>query len=84
MLRSRRSNTTIEYVKEPDRITILGVTGVASIADLASMILALLTVLALSQIRSRRQVAAIANAQRADPFSLLAAEFPADLVKLRA
>ena len=48
------------------------------------MILGLLTVLAFSQIRSRRQIAGIANAQRADPFSLFAAEFPADLIKLRA
>jgi hypothetical protein len=64
--------------------TILGITGVASIADLASMILALLTFLALSQIRSRRQIASIANAQRADPFSLLGDDFPVDLIKRRA
>jgi hypothetical protein len=64
--------------------TILGVIGIASIADLASMILALLTVLAFSQIRSRRQIAGIANARRADPFSLFAAEFPPDLIRLRA
>lgn len=64
--------------------TILGVTGVATIADLASMILALLTVLAFSQIRSRRQISGIAISQRADPFSLLAAEFPPGLIKLRA
>jgi hypothetical protein len=64
--------------------TILGAIGVASITALASMILALLTFLAISQIRSRRQIASIANAQQADPLSLLAADFPADLIKRRA
>lgn len=64
--------------------TILGTTGVASGADLASMVLALLTVLALSQIRSRRQIAAIAGDRRLDPFSLFAADFPADLIQRRA
>jgi Domain of unknown function (DUF5919) len=63
--------------------TILGVTGVSSLTDLASMILALLAVLALSQIRSRHHVAAIAAAQHADPFSVLATEFPSDLIALR-
>jgi len=52
--------------------TILGITGISSVTDLTSIILALLAVLALSQIRSRRHVAAIANAQHADPLSLRA------------
>jgi hypothetical protein len=64
--------------------TILGATGVSSITVLASIILALLAFLAISQIRSRRQIADIAKAQRADQFSLLANDFPADLIGLRA
>ena len=63
--------------------TILGATGVSSLTDLASMILGLLAILALSQIRSRRHVSAIAAAQRADPFSILAREFSSDLIALR-
>lgn len=64
--------------------TILGITGISSLTDLTSIILALLAVLALSQIRSRRHVAAIANAQHADPLSLFSASFPADLIERRA
>lgn len=64
--------------------TILGITGISSVTDLTSIILALLAVLALSQVRSRRHIAAIANTQRADPLSLLSANFPADLIERRA
>jgi hypothetical protein len=64
--------------------TILGATGVSSLNDLASIILGLLAVLALSQIRSRRHVAAIAESQRRDPFSLLTTRFPPDLIERRA
>jgi hypothetical protein len=64
--------------------TVLGVTGLASVKDLASMILALLAVLALSQIRSRHHVAAIARSQNVGPLALLATDFPADLIKRRA
>ena len=64
--------------------TVLGITGVSSVTDLASIILALLAVLSLSQIRSRRHVAAMANAQRADPLSLFSTAFPPDLIERRA
>jgi hypothetical protein len=64
--------------------TVLGATGVSSITVLASIILALLAFLAISQIRSRRQIADIAKAQRADPFSLFANDFRADLIRQRA
>jgi hypothetical protein len=63
--------------------TILGATGVSSLTDLASMILALLAILALSQIRSRHHVSAIAAAQRSDPFSVLTTDFPPDLIARR-
>jgi hypothetical protein len=59
--------------------TILGVVGVAGIRVLASVTLALLAVLAYSQIRSRRHVAEIANAQRSDPLSIFRTDFPDDL-----
>jgi hypothetical protein len=64
--------------------TILGISGISSITDLAAVILALLAALALSQIRSRRHVAAIANAQHADPLSLFSASFPPGLTEQRA
>jgi hypothetical protein len=64
--------------------SVFGVAGISSPADLASVILALLAVLALSQVRSRQHVSAIARAQRADPLSLFADAFPADLVERRA
>jgi len=64
--------------------TILGATGVSSLTDLASMILALLAILALSQIRSRHHVSAIAAAQRSDPFSVLTTDFPPDLIAQRS
>jgi hypothetical protein len=64
--------------------TVLGVTSLASVKDLASMILALLAVLALSQIRSRHHVSAIAKSQNVGPLTLLATDFPADLIKRRA
>lgn len=64
--------------------TILGITGVSNVTDLASIILALLAVLALSQIRSRRHVAVIANAQHADPLSIFSTTFPPDLTERRA
>ena len=107
-MRRARRDTTIEHVKQPNRIvrfathiltdeyldlyilaatalvfTVLGATGISSITELASIILALLAFLALSQIRSRRQIAAIGNAQRADPFSLLSVDFPVDLINRR-
>ena len=64
--------------------TILGTVGVASVTDLASIILALLAVLALSQIRTRRHVASVADSHRADPLALFMKAFPQDLIERRA
>jgi hypothetical protein len=64
--------------------SVFGVAGISSAADLASVILALLAALALSQVRSRQQVTAIVRAQRADPLSIFADVFPADLIERRA
>lgn len=64
--------------------TILGFTGVSSVAVLTSAVLGLLATLALSQIRSRRHVAAIAAGQRADPLALFQAAFPPEMDTLRS
>jgi hypothetical protein len=64
--------------------TILGICGISSVTDLTSIILALLAFLALSQIRSRRHVATIANAQHDNPLALFSTSFPADLIERRA
>jgi hypothetical protein len=64
--------------------TVLGFTGISSVAILTSAVLGLLATLALSQIRSRRHVAAIAAGQRADPLALFQAAFPAEMDTLRS
>lgn len=63
--------------------TILGVTGVDP-KWITACVLALLALLAFSQIRSRRQVAVIADAQKLDPLARLRTEFPSDLEAQRA
>lgn len=63
--------------------TVLGVTGVSDAAVLSSVILAMLAFLALSQIRSRRQLLDITTAQGRDPLSLLRSGFPDELISLR-
>jgi hypothetical protein len=62
----------------------LGILGIADVKTLASVTLALLAVLAYSQIRSRRHVAEIARAQKADPLSIFRTAFPEDLISRRA
>jgi hypothetical protein len=64
--------------------TVLGFTGVSSVSVLTSAVLALLATLALSQIRSRRHVAAIAAGQRADPLALFQEALPPELDSLRS
>jgi hypothetical protein len=64
--------------------TVLGFTGLSDVAVLTSAILALLATLALSQIRSRQHVAAIAKGQRADPLALFRQALPPDLDSKRA
>jgi uncharacterized protein DUF5919 len=59
--------------------TALGFVGLASIRLLTSAIVALLAVVAFSQIRSRRQVADIANGHRFDRLSVFQAGFPDEL-----
>ena len=63
--------------------TVLGFTGVSNVSVLTSVILALLATLALSQIRSRRHVAAIASARLADPLALFQQSLPPELDSLR-
>jgi hypothetical protein len=64
--------------------TVLGFTGVSSVAVLTSAVLALLATLALSQIRSRRHVSAIAAGARADPLALFQQALPPELDSLRS
>ena len=64
--------------------TVLGFTGVSNVAVLTSAVLALLATLALSQIRSRRHVAAIAAGQRVDPLALFQDVLPPELDSLRS
>jgi hypothetical protein len=64
--------------------TVLGFTGVSDVAVLTSAILALLATLALSQIRSRRHIAAIAAGHRADPLALFRDKLPPELDAQRA
>lgn len=64
--------------------TFLGATGISNTQVVSSVILALLAALALSQIRSRRQLLDIAKAQRSDPLSLLKSNFPDGLGGVRA
>lgn len=64
--------------------TVLGFTGVSSVSILISAVLALLATLALSQIRSRRHVAAIAATNRADPLALLQEALPPELDSIRS
>ena len=64
--------------------TVLGFTGVSNVAVLTSAVLALLATLALSQIRSRRHVSAIAAGQRADPLALFQEALPPELHSLRS
>lgn len=59
--------------------TALGIVGLASVKLLASAIVALLAVVALSQIRSRRQVADITKAHRFDRLSVFQPTFPDEL-----
>jgi hypothetical protein len=65
-------------------VSVLGVLGIANVATLVSVALALLAVLAYSQIRSRRQVAEIANSRQHDPLSIFRSDFPEDLIHRRA
>jgi hypothetical protein len=65
-------------------VAVLGVLGIADVKTLASVTLALLAVLAYSQIRSRRNVAEIAKAQKSDPLSIFRTTFPEDLISRRA
>lgn len=64
--------------------TVLGFIGVIGVGVLASAVLALLAMLALSQIRSRRHIAVIAEARRADPLALFQAAIPDDLASRRS
>ena len=64
--------------------TVLGFTGVSNVSILTSAVLALLATLALSQIRSRRHVAAIATTHRADPLALLQEALPPELDSIRS
>src|SRR5689334_15750515 len=59
--------------------TALGIVGLASIKLLTSATVALLAVVALSQIRSRRQVAEIAKGHRFDRLSVFQPGFPDEL-----
>lgn len=63
--------------------TILGATGYADALAIYSAILGLLTVLAIAQVRSRRQVAALSDAKAVDPMAVLRSDFPGGLVDLR-
>lgn len=65
-------------------VAVLGVLGIADVKTLASVTLALLAVLAYSQIRTRRNVAEIAKAQKSDPLSIFRTTFPEDLISRRA
>jgi hypothetical protein len=67
-------------------ITILGAVEIASVPELASSILALLAVLAMSQIRSRRQLSNIERVSQAVPvpLAILAADLPAGFVERRS
>jgi hypothetical protein len=64
--------------------TVLGFLGITTVTILASVILALLAMLALSQIRSRQHVAAIATMQRADPLALFQVAMPTELASTRS
>jgi hypothetical protein len=64
--------------------TVLGFLGVTSVAVLASGVLALLAMMALSQIRSRKSVATIAAAQRADPLALFRTTLTDEIASRRA
>lgn len=63
--------------------TVLGVTGVSDAEVLSAVILAMLAFLALSQIRSRRQLLDITKGQGWDTFSLFRSSFPDELISLR-
>lgn len=64
--------------------TVLGASGLSDVKTLSSVVLALLAWLALSQIKSRRQLDELGKAQRGNPAALLKSEFPADLISRRA
>ncbi|MEU8243821.1 hypothetical protein AB0C07_36675 [Actinoplanes missouriensis] len=64
--------------------TVLGSTGVAEPEVLSSAILGLLTFLAVAQVRSRRQVAKLAEAHQRRPTDLLHSEFSEQLFERRA
>jgi hypothetical protein len=59
--------------------SVLGVVNLASPTWVMACVLALLAALAMSQIRSRHQVAAIAQGQQMEPLGRLLREFPPDL-----
>lgn len=63
--------------------TVLGSAGMANASALSSATLGLLTFLALAQIRSRRQVAEIAETRRMTRTEVLRSNFPEDLVVRR-
>lgn len=63
--------------------TLLGSAGMASAAALSSATLGLLTFLAVAQVRSRRQVAEIAETRRVTRTDVLSTDFPEDLVRRR-
>ena len=65
-------------------VALLGLTGVAQDAWLQSGVLALLGFLAISQVRSRHQVARLVDAGTVDPLSRLLEEWPTDLEGRRA
>ncbi|CRK58283.1 hypothetical protein [Alloactinosynnema sp. L-07] len=64
--------------------TILGAAGISDVKTLSSVVLGLLAWLALSQIKSRRQLDQLSGAQRPNPSALLQPEFPPDLIARRA
>jgi hypothetical protein len=64
--------------------TVLGATNVSSLGVLSSMILATLAVLALSQIRSRRHLAEIVDAQQAAPPQAFSQHPPGDFATRRS
>lgn len=60
-------------------ITVLGVIGVASQAAVLACVLALLALLSVSQLRSRHQVARLADSVSGEPLARLLDDFPPEL-----
>jgi hypothetical protein len=63
--------------------TVLGITGVSDVRTTSAAVVALLAFLAFSQLRSRRLLEQIREAQRGGADALFAREFPAELLPQR-